>query len=131
MDRNEILLEHLEIKPKEVDWCFISDYYDGPIGGLVYYKNKILFCCCFPEDVPEHYTYVILKLSKKEIDQLLSEKERFEKMVGTQWSFDKEGNHPPSRGATAESLERYYAEKIEPQSFSPWNKEVVAWFTLG
>ena len=38
---------------------------------------------------------------------------------------------PPSRGATAESLERYYTEKIEVQSFSPWNKEVVAWFTLG
>lgn len=53
MERSLILKPEKEIDCNEINWCFISDYYDGPIEGLLYYKDKIWKFCCFREDVPE------------------------------------------------------------------------------
>jgi hypothetical protein len=53
----------LKIHSDEVQWFFIENYYDGPISGLAIFKNQIVQFCCFQEDIPEHYIYVLHQLS--------------------------------------------------------------------
>jgi hypothetical protein len=130
MDRNRILKKDKQIGFSEISWCFIADYYDRPVSGLLYFKDTIRYFCCFQEDMPEQEIYVILNLSQEETAQLIREKEEFEAMVGTHWSFDRNGNRPAERSATPESAKQYYKRQTTSFALGPFDREVSAWFVL-
>ena len=68
-DRSMILKEALKVKPTDVHWHFIADYYDGPISGLLYFRGGIYRFCCFPEDIPDQHIYVVQELTPEELNE--------------------------------------------------------------
>lgn len=130
MDKATILDEHSQVNVNDVNWCFISDYYDGPIEGLLYYSDKVWKFCCFREDVPEQSVYVILRLSKDELENEIKSKQQFEKMVGTHWSYDVNGEKLPGFEASLKTQKEYYENKKESNEFTPYSHEIEAWFTV-
>lgn len=130
MKKEIILKSELEIEPTEIRWCFISDYYDGPVEGLLYYKNKVWKFCCFREDIPEQSIYVILKLSENEIKKEMEAKRKFEEMVGTHWSYDESRNNLPESGATSISSKKYYESKEKEDVVTPFSHQIEAWFNV-
>ena len=131
MNRKEILKDYLKVDPDEVVWSFISNYYDGPIEGLVYFKEQIRYCRCFEEDIPIQKTYVVLDLPQDILAVMISDKEEFERMVGTHWSFDKAGNRLPMGNVTEETSDAYYKSKKPEISPSIAENEIIAWFEYG
>ena len=130
MDRSTVLNKSIMISAKDISWCFISDYYDGPIEGLLYYQDKIWKFCCFREDVPEQSVYVILRLSNEELENEIEAKKRFEEMVGTHWSYDKNGEKLPEFSATQETQKEYYERALDSKEHTPYTHQVVAWFNV-
>ena len=88
-DRSKILTDALRVSPSEVRWHFAADYYDGPISGLAFFRERIYRFCCFLEDVPEHHVYVLHELAPEELTEELRIKEKFETFVGTHSSYDQ------------------------------------------
>ncbi|WP_372365355.1 hypothetical protein [Candidatus Uabimicrobium sp. HlEnr_7] len=130
-DRNQILLDSLKVDQTEIKWCFIANYYDGPISGLLHFEKAIYRFCCFEEDIPEQHVYVIQKLTLSELNRELEDKVKFENMVGTHNSFDENGQPlPKNTNATKQSAKQYYDEQTKFKNPSPWDQQVVAWFTL-
>ncbi|ABC31269.1 hypothetical protein O5O45_05680 [Hahella aquimaris] len=130
MDRDDLLVPTLKVDPKEIGWCFISNYYDAPIEGLVYFRGEIHRFCCFPEDVPDQKVFVVLELNPEEMEFQLKMKEKFERMVGTHWSYDENGNALPESSATPESAKQYYDSKQGEKYIGPYDAKVIAWFDL-
>jgi uncharacterized beta-barrel protein YwiB (DUF1934 family) len=130
MNRSEILNKDIEISVDEIKWCFISDYYDGPIEGLLYYKNKIWKFCCFKEDVPDQEIYVILRLSDQELADEIKSKLRFEEMVGTHFSYDEKGQRLPDSNANQKTQQEYFKNKAESKIFTPYTHEIEVWFNV-
>ena len=110
-DRSTILAQGLRVKPSEVHWHFIADYYDGPISGLAYHRERIYRFCCFPEDIPEQHIYVLHELTPEELAEALRIKAKFEALVGTHWSFEPDGKPLPHVTREASSLRRFYDEE--------------------
>jgi hypothetical protein len=128
-DRSMILKESLKVKPTDVRWHFIADYYDGPISGLLYFRERICRFCCFPEDIPDQHIYVVQELTPEELKEELRIKEKFENLVGTHGSFGPDGR--PLAGALRDesSLKRFYdEEKFEQRVAS--DQPVIAWFDV-
>jgi hypothetical protein len=121
--------ESLRVEFGEANWFFIADYYDGPISGLAYFRKTLHRFCCFPDDIPDHFVYVLHELSEAEQVELLRQKEKFEQMVGTHWSFDVDGQ-PLALVTLAPALsQQYYAEE-KYVSVWPDERPIVAWFRL-
>ncbi|HEY3320956.1 MAG TPA: hypothetical protein VGP72_10865 [Planctomycetota bacterium] len=129
-DRSSILTEALRVKSSEVRWHFIADYYDGPISGLAFFRERLYRFCCFPEDLPEQHIYVLHELSHEELKEELRIKEKFEALVGTHWSFDRDGNPLPPAVRPEESLKRFYDEEKFERSAEPSDRPLVAWFDV-
>lgn len=127
-DRNAILLPQLRVHPDEIKWYFIGDYYDGPISGLAYFRDQIYRFCCFQEDIPEHYIYVLQQLTTAELAEEMRIKEKFEALVGTHWSFDKDGNPFPRVLFSGEMSKKFFEEEKPAAPPQPWDRTVVAWF---
>src|SRR5262245_40912717 len=94
-DRFTILTEELRVNSSDVRWHFTADYYDGPIFGLAFFRERLYHFCCFPEDIPKHHVYVLQELTPDELTEELRIKTKFEALVGTHWSFDREGKPLP------------------------------------
>lgn len=130
-DRNEILKQTLKVKASEVRWHFIANYYDGPISGLAFFRERLYRFCCFPEDIPDHYVYVLQELTPEELKEELRLKAKFEALVGTHYSFDQNGERVGRVMRSEESTKRFYAEEKsdhQPDPCDPWACPVVAWF---
>ena len=56
---HESLTDALKVPASDVQWLFISDYYDGPISGLAQFRGSVFRFCCFPEDIPEQHVFVL------------------------------------------------------------------------
>ena len=131
IDRAKILAEALKVKRSEVLWHFTADYYDGPISGLAYYRNKLYRFCCFPEDVPEQHVYVLHELTPEELAEALRVKAKFETLVGTHWSFDTDGYPLPHVVRDESSWRRFYDEEgIDRRRAEPTDRPVIAWFDI-
>ena len=129
-NRSTILTEALQVKPSEVRWHFIADYYDGPISGLAFFQERLYRFCCFQEDIPEHHVYVLHELTAEELAEELRSKVKFESLVGTHYSFDREGMPLPHVLRSDELQKRFYAEEKPDRSAEPWDRPVVAWFAF-
>jgi len=129
-ERSTILKNELRVSPSDVRWHFTADYYDGPISGLAFFRERLYRFCCFPEDVPEHHVYVLHELTPDELAEELRIKTKFETLVGTHWSFDREGE-PLSRVVRpGESWKAFYDEEKIERRADPWDRPVVAWFDV-
>lgn len=126
-DRSTVLTDALKVSPSEVRWHFIADYYDGPIAGLAFFRDRLYRCCCFREDVPDHHIYVLQELTAEELAEELRVKAKFEAMCGTHNSFDEEGEPLPHAVQSEASCKRYAEEEkyVDPD---PWDRAVFAWF---
>ena len=129
-DRSTILTEALRINPAEVRWHFFSNFYDGPISGLAFFRERLYRFCCFPEDISEQRVYVLHELTPEELTEELRLKEKFEKFVGTHWSFDQEGKRMPRVLHPEESWKRYYDEEKSSHNVDPRDRPIIAWFGL-
>lgn len=129
-DRSTILKDDLRIGPNELRWHFIADYYDGPISGLAFFREHLYRFCCFPEDIPEHHVYVLHELTPDELVEELRIKTKFEILVGTHCSFDREGKPLPRVLRPEESSKRFYDEEKIDLKVTPWDRPVVAWFDV-
>jgi hypothetical protein len=128
-DRSTILAEALRVNPSDVRWHFTADYYDGPISGLAIFRDRLYRFCCFPEDIPDHHVYVLHELTPEELTEELRIKAKFEALVGTHWSYDREGNPLPKVLRRGDSKRFYDEEKSNP-SPDPRDRPVVAWFDV-
>lgn len=116
----------IEIKWTDLILFFISDYYDGPIEGLAYYKGELVRFRCDQETLfNKQRLYLIEKLSEQELVYELKEKKDFEENVGTHWSFDKDGNPLPRVIKASELQKRYYSNKQRKPNFS--SAKIIAW----
>ncbi len=129
-DRSTILTEALKVPPSEVRWYFIADYYDGPISGLAFFRERLYRCCCFQEDIPDHHVYVLHELTAEELTEELLSKEKFETLVGTHFSFDRDGSLLPRILRSEESQKAYYDEEKPCRERDPWEHPVAAWFDV-
>ena len=129
-DRSTILKDDLRISPSELRWHFIADYYDGPISGLAFFRQRLYRFCCFPEDIPEQHVYVLHELTQDELAEELRIKKKFEALVGTHWSFDGEGKPLPQVMHSKESWKRFYEDEKSDRRVDPWDRPVVAWFDV-
>jgi hypothetical protein len=127
-DRSKVLTETLRVKSSEVSWHFTADYYDGPISGLAFFRKHLHRFCCFQEDIPLHYNYVLQELTPDELTEELRIKAKFETLVGTHCSFDETGNPLPRVVRSAESAQRFYSEEKFDRRADPFDRPVVAWF---
>ena len=127
-NRSDVLVPALKVEPSEVRWHFIADYYDGPIAGLAFFRERIHRFCCFQEDIPDQCVYVLHELTPRELEVELLAKKNFEDSVGTHWSFDEEGKPLPPVKLSREVSEKYYEGKAPMRSPEPWDRPVVAWF---
>ncbi|MEL7363638.1 MAG: hypothetical protein AAFN13_16300, partial [Bacteroidota bacterium] len=62
------VLKLAEIPRQELTLRFISNYYDGPIEGLVAYQDRLCAFSCFEEDIPGQSLYVLEALSEEELE---------------------------------------------------------------
>jgi hypothetical protein len=129
-ERSTILTENLRVDPSEVQWHFTADYYDGPISGLAFFREHLYRFCCFQEDIPEHHVYVLQQLTPEELAEELRIKGRFEALVGTHWSFDRDGKQLPHVLHPKESWKDFYETEKIVRGVDPWDRPVVAWFDL-
>jgi len=129
-DRSTILKDELRRSPSELRWHFIADYYDGPISGLAFFREQLYRFCCFPEDIPDHHVYVLHELTPDELLEELRIKTRFETLVGTHCSFDREGKPLPRVVHPKKSWRRFYDEEKMDRRADPWDRPVVAWFDV-
>jgi len=128
IDRSTLLTDALRVDPSEVRWHFVGDYYDGAISGLAYFRDRLYRFCCFPEDIPEHQVYVLHELAAEELAEELRIKAKFETLVGTHCSYDRDGKPLPGLLRSAESQKRFYDEEKFNRTADPWDRPVVAWF---
>lgn len=128
--RTELLIPELKIPACEVRWYFLSDFYDGPIAGLVHFRRRIFRFCCFQEDIPHQRIFVLQELSDDELVEEKKKKAKFERMVGTYCCFDECGELLPTFVADADSISRYFAEELPQVTPEPFDRPVVAWFEL-
>lgn len=131
--QTEILKPTLRVSPGDVRWYFIADYYDGPIAGLAFFRQRIHRFCCFQEDIPDQHIYVLHELTPEELQEELRVKERFEEFVGTHWSFDENGEALPRMMRPTDSHAQFYdAERDSLSNPSPdaCDRPIVAWFDL-
>jgi hypothetical protein len=129
-DRSNLLTDVFRVNCNDVRWYFIADYYDGPISGLAFFRSRLYRFCCFPEDIPKQHIYVLQDLTAAELMEELRIKAKFETLVGTHWSFDKEGNPLPCALKIAESQQRFYAEEKCDLSPAPGDRPIIAWFDI-
>jgi hypothetical protein len=127
-DRSSILTQALRVSAREVLWHFTADYYDGPISGLAFFKERLYRFCCFPEDIPQHHVYVLHELTAVEMAEELRLKAKFEELVGTHWSYDKDGKPLPEVLRSQESWKQFYGEEKFGHRPDPRDRPVVAWF---
>lgn len=127
-DRASILIETLKVKSAAVHWHFIADYYDGPISGLAYYQKRLFRFCCFPEDIPNQHVYVLQDLTPDELVEELRIKDKFERLVGTHWSFDFDGKPLPSISRDKLLAGQFYDEESIVRERQPSDRQIVAWF---
>ena len=130
MRRNEILRDVLQIPYDEIKWVFISDYYDGPVEGLVRHKGGLFQFCCFSGDMPNQKIFVIHRLGVVELEQEIRAKEKFERMVGAHWSFDELGHPLPKSKRTEVGAKQYYGEQANKAKVEPGDSEVYGWFRV-
>jgi hypothetical protein len=128
-DRSIILQDALKVSRSEVRWHFIADYYDGPISGLAFFRDRLYRFCCFPEDIPEQHVYVLQELTPEERAEALRRKANFEEYVGTHWSFDNEGKPLPHIIRPHTLNKRFYDEE-KPCRPDLRDRPVVAWFDI-
>lgn len=92
---------------KKFEILYASNWYEGPISGLVKYKEKIqLF------DVAHEYKngsrlYNIYDLTDQERDTLLEDWKDFQEMVGTHWNF-KDNKRDPSGVVHKRDISGFY-----------------------
>jgi len=128
--RSTILTDALKVSPSDVRWHFFANYYDGPISGLAFFRDRLHRFCCFPEDIPEYRVYVLHELAPEELTEELRIKAKFEKFVGTHWSFDREGKRLPRAVRPTESWKSFYDEEKSDRKVDPGDRPVVAWFDV-
>jgi hypothetical protein len=127
-DRSTLLTDALKVRPSDIRWHFIADYYDGPISGLALFRERLCRFCCFQEDIPEHHIYVLQELTAEELAEELHSKAKFEMLVGTHFSFDLQGIPLPRVLRSKESQKQFYDENKHSRIAEPWDRPVVAWF---
>lgn len=127
---HSILDAALEVPRTAFEWLYISDYYDGPIAGLAVFQDRIVRFCAFQEDIPRHDILVFQELDPDELEAELKEKERFERMVGTHWSFDGKGNALPDVRAPEELMRQFYEEAQPHPVPKPTDRPIIAWVDL-
>jgi hypothetical protein len=129
-DRSKILTNALRVNSTDVRWYFIADYYDAPVSGLAFFREHLYPFNCFPEDFPEHHIYVLHKLTPEELTEELRIKAKFEALVGTHWSFDRDGKPSPRVVRPKELWKGFYDEETFGTRADPRDRPVVAWFDV-
>jgi hypothetical protein len=128
LDPATIFSESLRIHPKEVTWYFIADYYDRPISGLAYFRDRLYACYYFPTDLPHQHLYVLQELTAEELTEELRLKNKFEALVGTHWSFDRSGNPLPKILRPPALSQSFYQEEQSPARTYLSDRPSSGWF---
>ena len=127
--RNIKSLKKVSSNDYKIIW--ISDYYDAPISGLLFFdKKRYWFDMINKKEQSDQLIrrYAIVKLSKKQLEIELKIHNDFQKYVGTHWD-KKRLSKPPKRVYGKEHLfyDKYLAY-IESRPYE--NNKVIAWFEL-
>lgn len=120
----------LKISPTETTNIWTSDFWDGPLSGLLEYKNELYWFEMTQEneEFKENDWYrrfAILKISKKQLEKELEVHECFQRYVGTH--FDgKQLKSPPifEKGKQNEFYDKH-REYVESRPFE--DNEVIGW----
>lgn len=85
-----------KINFEELKFLFYSDWWDGPVSGLVEYKKQTCWFEVLKENDgsdPENYyrRYLIIELSVEQIDEFEFRQKLFEEKVGRHWTPDERG----------------------------------------
>lgn len=126
--REALLDPALKVSSNDVRWYFITDFYDGPIAGLAFFRERVLRFCCFEEDVPYQRIYVLQELTEAELKEEKRLKAKFERKVGTHGCFDERGSLLPPFHASDDSCAQYFAEESHRVVPQPYDQPIVAWF---
>jgi hypothetical protein len=128
LDRATIFSESLRICAKAVTWYFIADYYDRPLAGLAYFRDRLYACYYFPTDLPQQQIYVLQELTAEELTEELRLKDKFEALVGTHWSFDRAGQPLPRILRPPALSQRFYQEEQSAAREYLSDRPISGWF---
>ena len=119
---------HARILLDELQLLWVDDYYDGPLSGMLTYRNRLHRYECPDGPMAIERRYVIRELSDEEIADEQYWHELFVRHVGDHMTFRNDGQ----RGAVRPSSEHSkfyepYGKRTTPDySMRP----IVGWFKL-
>ena len=112
--------------PISLDVLWISDYYDEPLEGLAkdsasgtYHRFEIAEESA-TDAVPDWSLYKVYCLSDSQALMWLKDKELFEKLVGTHWSYDTPSSE---RVAPVDSLAEYHEMSADLPDGNPVGRD--------
>lgn len=108
------------------------DYYDGPMSGMLRYRDEELWFSTVTEArdfrSPWFRRYAIVRLTPEELAEVRSQHELFRRCVGTHTDYDENGTREVGALRPREMWEEFYDQaKGRPHRAYDRN-ECVGWF---
>lgn len=131
-----------QISRDDVNWLYVSGYYDGPLSGRVIVRSYSgalpslwaqVFEECTALDADDNLVcgfyrkYVLYRLSKGSNAEEERRHKLFEKYVGTHWSYDVNGQRQHSGLRPQSEWHKYYDQAKHWPNWEP-EGEIVGWF---
>jgi len=122
--------ELIKIKSIDIQFVWTSGFFDGPISGMLEYKNELFWYEMTQEnhdwiEGSWYRRYGIIKLTREQLNKELVVHEDFQKYVGTKWD-EKLLKSPPK--FVKGQQKRFYDKHSEHTNSMPFEKnELIGW----
>ncbi len=128
--RNSNSLENLtKVNFNEIEYLWISDYWDGARSGMIEYKNESFWFEVIQENENEDWVegewyrrFVILKLTKEQLEKEFEVHEDFQRYVGNHWDYKK--LNPPPKFEEGK-MNEFYDKHLEYVRSRPFEENIV------
>lgn len=130
-------------KRNYVKWSWITNYYDGPLAGLVTYPSTEFIAGipvrlfgwaeCFEENngfVPFYRRYLLVDPNPTDLHEIFRHRDLFQKHVGAHWSFDSNGVPLVGEAKPRSEHHKYYDQRDTfPQKIYE-SGTIIGWFEI-
>ena len=140
-ESDNIIQNYSEVKTKDVKWLWRSDYYDGPLSGMVELNGNRYWTECFDEeewteqngpdedDIFRVRFFAILKLTDKQQESEEYWHELFQLCVGKHSDYDISGNRFKYEEHTKETKQFYYTRReMDYEELDLSESNLISWF---
>jgi len=131
MDLNKIILTNWhdaqQIKRSDVKLLWHSDYYDGPLSGLLLFNEEKYWFKAI-DGIPGYsQNYIVIRLTPEQLNEEEKWHKLFQDHVGSQTDYD-ENEKRKGLVKPQEMWNKFYEPRKSYIKLDISNNEVVAWF---